>query len=131
MRSDSESEYLTPPQSPILCEKHKHDPVPDQRARAHSQEHSQDTMQSTSGIAIIFLFTFLQTIKICHLFFSNTMMNNEPHTCLGIVTSILKGMGLMDTVRGRAAMVYNPLRGLSLNYAYPLSPFTPVHDNGL
>lgn len=35
----------------------------------------------------------------------------------------------LDSCAGRAGMIYNPLRGLGLNYLYPLSPFSPTTPN--
>lgn len=51
-------------------------------------------------------------------------------------TSLWKGMvnslctsSWLDTCAGRAGMIHNPLRGLGLNYLYPLSPFSPTTPN--
>ena len=42
----------------------------------------------------------------------------------GVVVS--SSLPLLSTRAGRAGVVHNPLRGLSLQRAYPISPFTPV-----
>ncbi|KAK6194956.1 hypothetical protein SNE40_000480 [Patella caerulea] len=39
-----------------------------------------------------------------------------------------KNFELLSTRAGRAAVIHNFMRGLSLQQTYPLSPFTPVHD---
>lgn len=39
-----------------------------------------------------------------------------------------KSWEVFSTRRGRAAVIHNFMRGLSLQQTYPLSPFTPVHE---
>lgn len=52
----------------------------------------------------------------------------------GYWNSVLKGIfenkkfELLSTRAGRAAVIHNFMRGLSLQQTYPLSPFTPVHE---
>ncbi|CAG5114679.1 unnamed protein product, partial [Candidula unifasciata] len=45
-----------------------------------------------------------------------------------IVNSASNSWELLSTRRGRAAVIHNFMRGLSLQQSYPLSPFTPVDE---